>query len=221
MVLISRQRRKGVSNQQGFTIVEFMIATAVFSLVILLCSYAIIHIGMVYYKGVITNRTQDAARRLSDDLVTAIQFGPVATDPSQFRRIGTNGDGDMHAVCLGTNRYSYVTDKAQGGGADKVHHVLWKDRVDDTLCEPVDLNNPGTDGQSLLGDNMRLSEFIVDPTGVDGQWSVAIRVSYGDTADLFELDTDGNTDFGVCRGVLAGGQFCAVSAFQTKVTKRL
>ncbi len=225
---------KGKNRQEGFTIVEFMIATAVFSMVILLCSYAIIHVGRMYHKGVLTNRTQDTARRVVDDMVAAIQFGQHSTDPRQFAQ-HSDEDDDLdidgvviRALCLGTVRYTYApeavlsTTSGEDGEIIRSRHVLWRDELTGngncaplniTEAEPIGSNN----GKELLGHNMRLPKFTVVPPEPGQSWHVSVRVVYGDEADLFE---DG-TEFGICKGAVAGGQFCAVSALTTNVTKRL
>jgi prepilin-type N-terminal cleavage/methylation domain-containing protein len=40
------------SNRSGFTIIELMIATAVFSVVLLLCATALVTIGNMYRRGI-------------------------------------------------------------------------------------------------------------------------------------------------------------------------
>lgn len=213
---------KSLKNQSGFTIVEFMIAIAVFTLVLLVCSFALVHVGRLYFKGVITNRTQDASRRLIEDVASAIQFGPRSEDPNQFVRSGAGAppNTDHLAWCVGNIRYSYITTDSQGTNAGQTRHVLWKDRIFGGNCEPVNLDDAfaaGT-GQDMLGNNMRIPEFVITrPAPGESLWQILIRVSYGDTADLF---TDGANANG-CIGSTAGGQFCAVTRFETSVVKRL
>src|SRR5690606_22524615 len=87
-----------ISGQKGFTIVELMIATSVFSVVLLLCTYGLLAIGRSYYKGVTISRTQETARLIVDDVAEAIQFngGAVVLNPA----------GRMY--CIGSRRYSYA-----------------------------------------------------------------------------------------------------------------
>jgi competence protein ComGC len=212
-------------KEGGFTIVEFMIATMVFSMVLLVCSYAIVHVGRMYYKGVITNRTQDAARRAVEDITSAIQFGARSTDPNLFVRSGTpvtSGGITWQVICVGNNSYTYTTDTAQGTGAGMSPYVLWKERISGTNC-PISDFNPNN-GQQLLGNNMRLPLLSIT-TPTSGQlWQVQLRVAYGDNAELFEgngAETNPDDRYRFCRGVTAGGQFCAISSFETKVVKRL
>lgn len=207
-------------NQKGFTIVEMMIATVVFSMVLLLCSMAIIHIGRMYYKGMISNRTQDVARKLVDDVMSTVQLG--SGDSSTFvvhRPFDEGNPNDGRWVyCLGRVRYTYDSVRALGGGSEPAKHVLWKDRVESGACTPADLNadKPSDNGVELLGTNMRLPVFEIE-TNDNRTWNVHIRVSYGEDDDLFEE----GSGYGICKGVNAGGQFCAVSEFSTAVTRRI
>lgn len=212
-------------KENGFTIVELMIATAVFSIVLMLCAYAIIHVGRMYYRGVITNRTQDTSRKVVDDISRAIQFSSF-TDVQNSTNDFPDATG-VQALCLGGVRYTYSTQHYLGENtSESLQHVLWKDRIPEgSDCEPLNLSlaNPndtpdvqdGTDGVELLGDNMRVPRIEI--TEDDAVWTVAVRIVHGDDEGLFE---DGN-NFGICKGGTATGQFCAVSELTTSVTKRL
>lgn len=68
-------------NAQGFTLVELMIATALFSSILLLITFGLLSIGQNYYKGKNSARTQDVARRVIDEISQAIQFGDAAPSP--------------------------------------------------------------------------------------------------------------------------------------------
>src|SRR3990167_8074309 len=87
----------------GFTVIELMIATAVFAVVLLLCSVALLQIGKTYYKGITSTQTQNVARALIDDISQAIQFSGAqikTTDPS----LAAN---TKSFFCVGNVRYTY------------------------------------------------------------------------------------------------------------------
>lgn len=213
-----------IKKEDGFTIVELMIATAVFSLVLLLCSFAIVNVGRVYYKGTMLNRTQDTARKVLDDVTRAIQFG---SSGSNFYRYGATGDisnaNTIQAHCLGGVRYSYSVLRPLGSGPNAWPHVLWKDRIPQGGdCTPLDISqdSPGGEGGvEMLGENMRISSFEIVPNGE--AWDVSIRVAYGDDENAFEPVSEGVERFSICKGAISGGQFCAVSQLKTTVMKRL
>ncbi len=217
-------------KQAGFTIVELMIATAVFSTVLLLCAVAIVHVGRMYYKGSITSRTQDTARKLGEDVSQAVQFGVLSSSDTEFRDergpiSHTNGTQTVgvQSLCLGTVRYSYVLGTPMGTAANQSRHVLWKDRIaPGQSCDPqnLTLQTPSTGGQEILSERMRVARFDVDYE--DGMYVIKLTVSYGDTDDLFDTPTAEMPEmFGICKGVNAGGQFCAVARYNTVAGKRL
>lgn len=74
-------------NSEGFTLVELMIATSIFSVILLLLTFGLLGIGQNYYKGRNSVRTQDTARRIMDEISQAIQFS--AEPPSPIITVGT------------------------------------------------------------------------------------------------------------------------------------
>ncbi|MBA2278920.1 prepilin-type N-terminal cleavage/methylation domain-containing protein [Candidatus Saccharibacteria bacterium] len=216
---------KYVKNQHGFTIIELMIATAVFSLVLLVCAAAVAHVGRIYYKGIVTSRTQDTARRINQEVSTVAQF----TGSSGIRSTGpvTLSGIDTYAYCIGNTRFSYAKDKALGTGLGKSAHVLWKDSHGQTeACIPLDLTQTipgGADGSELLGPNMRLPIFSV--VAANKLVTINLTVTYGDSSDLFIPEdlaaVPAIPAYTICKGLLVGGQFCAVSSINTSVLKRL
>ena len=64
---------KSTLDQSGFTLLELMIATTIFSVILLLCTVGLIQIGKTYYKGSAIVRTQNVARDITDNITQAIQ----------------------------------------------------------------------------------------------------------------------------------------------------
>ena len=181
-------------SQAGFTIIELLIATAVFSTVLLICAFAIVHVGRMYFKGSLTSRTQDASRRIGEDVSQAIQFSAGGSAP----RPGVSStDPNLRAWCIGTIQYSYDVTRAMGTGG----HALWKSRLPsiDSTCSPCDLTlaTPCAGGEELLGDRMRIPQFNL--TAASGGFRIDMIISYGEDASVF-LEP-----FTVCQGVNASG----------------
>jgi Tfp pilus assembly major pilin PilA len=205
-------------NEEGFTILELLIATAVFSSILLLCAIAIVQVGRTFYKGATVNKVQDTTRLVTEDIVQAIQFG---TTGSGFRR--TAGVvGGVQSLCLGEIRYTYITTSALGVGG--YQHILWKDRVaSNDLCNGVfpaaatpnlTAAVPSASGKELLGDTMRIPVLNV-PAPIGEIWTVTVTAAYGQD----NVFTDNS--FTKCIADRLGGQFCAVSSINTNVAKRL
>lgn len=209
-----------LTNQTGFTIVELMIATVIFSMVLLVCSYAIIHAGRMYYKGMIMSKTQDTARKIIDSASDAIKYDKSLNIVK--RDIG----GDPSSICIGSLRYTFSKNKRLGQSG--VEHVLWRDNISDSTCPHADINNPNPNpsslGTEMLGEGMRLVKFDIYQPPTSSFWVVDVRVSSGDDNDFVSEDLSATPKvekFSLCKGINAGGQFCAVSSYSTTVKNRL
>lgn len=215
------------SSENGFTIIELLIATLVFSAVLLLITYGIIQITRTYYKGITSTKTQQTTRAVIDEISQSIQFagGTVSPSPSPV-------PGSSQVFCLNTKRYSYILGRKL---IDESNHVLVTDTPPCTGTSPAqDMNTTSltNDSRELLAPNMRLSKLEV--TEVDsstGLWKVTVKVVYGEDDLLCSPSVDdclsnvpstnlGNPDL-ICKTIRSGTQFCAVSELSTIVQKRL
>lgn len=181
------------SNQSGFTIVELMIATVVFSLVLLVCSYAIIHVGRMYYKGMVMSRTQDVSKKIVDDVVETIKFHGTGTFIS-----------DEGCYIIGSIRYKYSNDRVESDS----NFGLLKDSM--SSCD-----QPPAGKEEFVGKNMRLANFQIYFDSNSQVWAVDVTVSYGEDDD-FE-----DPSHMTCKGGGPSSQFCAVSTYSTQVLGRM
>lgn len=221
---------KLLNKQSGFTLVELMIATVVFSVILLGATTATIQIGRMYYKGIIASRTQETSRSIMDTISRPIQFAG-----SDVRASGmTTFSGiQIGALCVGDQRYTYAinaqVDETAAPGSytnHKARHGLWQDTLNTTTspCSALDLTQitptdantkGGTTGKDILGQNMRLARFNVGNNG--NIWSINTLVIYGDD-DLLLPDANAPTG---CRAVAQSAQWCATSGLSTQVYKRI
>lgn len=236
-------------DQKGFTVLELMIATMVFGVMMLIATTGMIQIGRAYYKGVVIARTQEAARSVMEDITRTIQFGGAAEtiadetkgSPAPGALVLGNGFS-AKAICVGNQRYTYVIGRQLKSG----QHALWYDiKQAGATCSPTNLNSSdpskkvdGTDDPSvdtskkgaareLLGIKMRLAKFSIAPATGDQNAAVTIKIAYGDN-DLLGLGTDPASDPAfvntlpdvTCVESNKGGQFCAFSELSTFVTRR-
>lgn len=204
------------NQQQGFTIVELMIATAVFSTILLLATIGVLNIGRLYYKGITTSRTQETARSVADEVARSIQLTK--------KKIKTKVAGQYTAKCIGTDRYTYSVDRKVEDGI----RGLWLDEITEgDPCEVSDFSS----GRELLYSNMRLLSFDLDEEAADRtKVSVRVGVAYGDSDLLTHCAIDDSDNPGPCsegdpataqcRPTNTGGSFCAVSTLETFVKRR-
>jgi prepilin-type N-terminal cleavage/methylation domain-containing protein len=216
-------------NQTGFTLVELLIATTIFSVILLAATTTLIQVGRMYYKGVISSKTQNAARSITDDITRTLQFsgGAVISIPP----VG-GANPPAQALCFDDIRLSFalntqVTDNVSGGydpTTRQIFHGLWQDKVGDPAgcVAPLTLTqaNPGgVEGKELLDQYMRLTKLsVTQSAGSPDVYNVQVGVAYGAT-DLFNLD--GNGIPVSCKGTVIGGQWCAISEINTQVFRRV
>jgi prepilin-type N-terminal cleavage/methylation domain-containing protein len=224
------------SLQGGFTIIELMVATMVFSIVLLIASNSVVQIGRMYYKGLISSQTQDAARSVLEDVSRTLQLskGNLLIQTPAPPAFSTK------VICIGNSRYTYIIDHQlnpagpSGPGDPVSKHVLWLDTMPVGGCVPVDLSQdtPSAGGKELLATNMRMLEFSVDKN----TFQISIRLAYGPSDLLSSYDNDshpvnltgpaGTIDEAdsaqaLCKSGVAGSNFCAVSALDTMVQRRI
>ncbi len=221
----------------GFTLVEFMISMAIFSLILIVVLAAIAQVSKMYSKGVTTSRTQQATRTVLDNISQQIQYSEGTPVPDAG--IDASANGANGVICIGGRRYTYVNNRqVDGGGLNEAlnthMHALWSDKTPSDACVPVtgmdDQVVPnGSDilgtGTELLPEGMRLLYLYVKPVeGTSSAWQVKVRVGFGGQ-DLYETTTGGPQHVDpkdtVCKGSQIGTQFCAVSELETIVQRRV
>ena len=202
-------------HSAGFTIVELMIATLVFSVILTIATVGILNIGRLYRKSLTQSQTQQVARTILDTVSQNIKFngGSVVS--------GTN------YYCLGAGkRLSYSLDTQFI--SSNTHGLV----IDDIACTSTTvaqtINSSTISGKELLGPRMRLAQFYICWNGMTASndcqsafnnnlksntFFVKVRVVYGDT-DLLTTDKQS------CLSN-AGREFCAVSEISTYVQKVL
>lgn len=210
--------RRPAKPQGGFTLLELMIATSVFAVILLVVTAGILSFTRQYYKGVVSSTTQTTAREIMSEVVQTIQFGStIQTD--------LTGGAGVKGFCADNNLFSYkpdvqITDNGGVATQSQGYHALIRSQLAggcNSSATPLVMPNAAglPSGQrELLGNHMRLSALEVSPVTVGGSlYRVHVRVVYGDD-DLL------TADHSKCRGGI-GSQFCAVSDLNTTVQKRL
>ncbi len=220
-------------HQAGFTIIELLIATAVFSTVLLAISAAIIQIGRLYYKGVTSAQTQDVARTIMDDVSQSIQYG--STRPTWGDTIANGSDPQSKAICIDGRQYSFRL----GQQRLNANHALVVRKVSGG-CDGTPAQNlqpgvtPAPTGEEMLAPHMRVSNLDVKPFGDPDIYRIVVRIVYGDDdllcssalnncssiAKMSEAQINAARDLR-CKNIRSGTQFCAVSELTTLAERRL
>lgn len=202
----------------GFTIMEVLIATMVFTLVLMICVQVITRIGQLYFKGVTSSQIQELTRNLSEEFSGQIQFGSSIPYPDTI----TGGDpGTPLIFCVGDNRYRVVMNRKLGDpGVDTILQRISYSGACDTT------DNGFAGATELAIKNMRILKLSIIRSVTDPYiWSLNIRLALGDT-DIFDYPS-GSTDspevYGaaICRSGISGSQFCATSELSSTLLRRV
>lgn len=189
-------------KQSGFTIVELMIATTVFSVILLIMSAGLIYIGKVYYRTVAQNKTQEATRSIIDQVAQSIQFSGGS--------IAVNGN----AICVGDIKYFKSENALVDGGSNGLQRG-----GNGVACD----NSGDPSSVQLVPDGMFLHEFTVVSDPSADIYTITVQVvsvpndesiSGSGESELFNSSTHS------CRGG-AGSEYCATSRLVTTIKKRL
>jgi prepilin-type N-terminal cleavage/methylation domain-containing protein len=222
--------RQNTRRQQGFTIIELLVATSVLSVILLLVTAMMISIGNLFYKGVNQSHTQQSVRDITDQISQNLEL--TGSDRQHFQVAGD----PVQAYCVGNTRYSYILGTKIGNHRPTIsnpiyQHVLWQDTTADSSCSAhadLTLVTPSAGGQELIAPNSRLINLQI--TG-NGPYEVEVFEAYGDDDLLCDSSStcsgatgmaypDYTNDNVTCAGHV-GDQFCATARLNTTVGKRL
>ena len=216
-------------KQAGFTIVELMIATLVFSMVLIVIIYGVLHFTADYYKGVNSSSTQVTAQNALDTITQAIQFSASGT------AAGTVSAGTGY-FCAGNKVFTYSAGKEYDGTTSITNWGLYETNGSGGSCAATTSVGSGT---QLLGKNMRVASVSLTPTaGDETTWQIKLVIAYGDgdllcntgkagtaggcgSGDSSNAQTATVTGDDVRCRATTGSQFCAVTVLSTVATQRV
>lgn len=238
-------------EHSGFTIIELMIATIVFSLVLVAASAAIIQIGKKYYRGITYARTQEVTRSTIDEISQSLQFTGQSVKAPNYPDIdGTSGpdttfgpivpvDSTVNSFyfCLGAKRYSFAVDRkvtpSPKPNTKEKKHALWVDQpvlgcanAVNMAPAALDQDNP-SDTVQFSGTNGR---ELLDKNMRITKLSIVPRTSglWSISLAVAAGDDDQLTLLEidgvrkiVCEGSTFSSEFCATSDISVNVTKRI
>lgn len=224
------------AEQSGFTIVELMIATLVFSTILVVITSGVIHFTAAYYKGVHTSSTQTTARTVMNTIARNLQYGGGKSTLVQISPTDTSAD---KYICVGDVQIDYKLG-AQLGTTDTEYGVFVTTVDSSGVCKPY---SAGLKGRELLAPKMRLTNLSVDQQilGAKNLYDVSVGVAFGDLDLLCARTISPSTAAGGCAPNAAsftdyaafaangasvgckggsGSQFCAYSQLTSQVAAR-
>lgn len=193
-------KKKCLPNSKGFTILELLIATTVFSAILLVLTQVVIRLSGTYYHGVIQNQTLNVAKNITNNIVQQIQFtgGDIVIGANPNGWSTSIGDSNVSSyesyLCVGPNQYVYQL----GGRYDNTSSQGSLTLSYNTQCSgagPLIMNNswdfrvknPAKTISSnyyvnLIPTGMRLVKFKVIPR-FGNLYSVEVMVASGPDGD--------------------------------------
>jgi prepilin-type N-terminal cleavage/methylation domain-containing protein len=218
-------------SSNGFALIELMIATVVFSVILLLTLGGFMQIGRTFYKGVTISRTENTIRTITDNLSSDIRVSPV--EAATATRVSSTG---VSYFCIRKHIYYFragvIYDRDSGSiNRPNVNssYGLKRDNID-TVCNDTALaaliNSPTSNAQELLGEKMRVSKLQVSCSAITSNrlCELTIRIAYGDNDLLYSPSgllpsTPYQATDAVCKGATSGTQFCATADINTSVLR--
>lgn len=186
-----------------------MIATAVFSTILVAITMGVIHFSAQYYKGVYGSETQNVARDISDQIANAVKFG--AGELTTIPVTGASADGTDIAFCAGGYIFQTKLGQQYTGGSSTGFYI---EPQTGSGCNSGDTSKR----KQLLAKNMRVAGLHFYETSQPGVYSLSLTIAYGDD-DLLSAKTDEGGAVHCNSGF--GSEYCAVSSLVTTVEKRI
>ena len=92
-----------MKNQKGFTIIELLIASVAFTVILVLVTTIVIQVSKIYYKGVVLSNTQNVDSTIIQDVSKDIQFGSNSSNLQISKKIA----GNIEIYCIGDNVFIF------------------------------------------------------------------------------------------------------------------
>ncbi len=203
-------------RSEGFTIAELLIATTIFSMILLVILASFMQVGRMFYKGISVNNTNDATRNLVDVVAANVRQG---SDPKDIKTDTANGPNGPQYFCVGSHRYTARTgvkvgaDQIASPNATTIVAGVIEDNIP-ACAAPSAVS--GANARQLLGPDMQLNSINFNCNNSGNCTIQAHVVFYG--ADDSVLTPSANDPTAQCSGNLLSSQFCAVSDISTNVT---
>jgi prepilin-type N-terminal cleavage/methylation domain-containing protein len=207
-------------HERGFTIVELMIATLVFSVILTVVTMGVISFSNRYYKGVHASTTQNTTRNIMDTITQAIQFGEARVDPS----------GANNFFCAGGSVFMFDASGAMYDGLAGQRGMYVAPKVGDACVDQA-----LTGGRQMLGKRMRIAAMsVTQVAGVSTMYRAQVVIAYGEDnalcAPSLPMGCSPSASYSAVNFINRpdvtckpgnGNQYCAVSRLTANVQKRV
>jgi len=163
-------------NNKGFTIVETMIAVAVFTFIAGIATVVTIQLSKSYQQGITRSKLDTAARNINYLFTEAVQYttNPMAT-PVSATGSGFPGGGVWKVWCAGNYRFSWRV----SANATIYKDSLYEDQItNQSNCSVDPFSLTGSTTQLLTPPGSFISLF--DITNNSNNWDLRMAIASGD-----------------------------------------
>lgn len=217
-------------KQSGFTLIELMLATIIFSVVLLIILTSFLQIGKMFYKGISFAATQESARSLIEGLSEDVRFAQRAVmcgTPAAPAHCPVTSVPNTFYFCVGLHRYTYVLgDKLDASEVNNPLKGIQKTTIQGDCADPTVPGGAGTAPEQMLGTDMQVNKFEFSCSS-EGRCPMNIRlVFYGADPEVFASDltpppaSPFQASDAYCTGPLLSSQFCGTMQINTLVLVR-
>lgn len=223
---------KLTNDSSGFTILELIIATAIFSGALLMLMLGFLSISNSYTKGLTVTETQNVSRNVINTISQSLQFG----NSSSYQPPPSN---NPQSGWFCADNYIFAYTLGEEVGVNSGNALV---QVPDTICPSSGQSCPtaapqtgvisadncakSTGAVELLGPRMRLAALSIT-SEPEGTYQIDVKVVYGDPQYLQGVVVNGATQYYdtssgkvTCTGTVSDN-FCATSDLQTVVGPRI
>jgi len=166
-----------IKNSKGFTIIELMIATAVFSITLIILAVSLISINHQYFKGISEGNTELAANNILNDVTSAVQF----SDGSLVSQSEPNNSGYF---CIGNTEFYYTLYSIDQPG--QTNPLLEVNKCINGMPSSQNCPSQNCTISNLLGKNMQLINFSINQYQNSMKlFQVKISLAFGRNDQLF------------------------------------
>lgn len=235
---------KPKKQQQGFTLVELMIASSVFVVILTISMNGFATMARFYQRGLYANRTQQTVRDVVAEIGATLQGTGGDVDTGSVSAGGVT----FNTICIDTVRYMYRTESyniASGEPSANVYEITGKYNsgqesdnvlISDTLQSKYSCSAPINSGSArvLLDQGFRLINFSVKQpadAALAPIYNITMNLVFSagnndsastspDSDYYYQVPVTPNDGYAACKGG-RGRTYCYSANISTTVTRRI
>jgi prepilin-type N-terminal cleavage/methylation domain-containing protein len=206
-------------GQSGYTLIELVLAIAVFSFMLLIIVNGYLNVFRIYQNGLASRDTQQNGRIGMEELVRAVR------EAKDIRGVATAGDFDYVCLELPNGYIRKLMVFIPGGDTYQAMYVVTAPPgpgLSITNCGGLNPTSAGAVAQKLTSNNVEVVEFkpvVVNTVAPSGNQSVQLVVKVATHNPSGSIVGGVGATHKSCDAV-SGSQFCSISVYQSSATVR-